>query len=272
MYDLDELRGDTASRRSFLAKMSAAGLGVAALRLLTAPAGAMAAGQVQRTISTDEEHTTYANLFPGIPGATPDIIVGNFALTLELLEEDLYRQALNVASGFNIHNALSPDPSIYKLAISPGNLSDTEAQAAFLYLQEFTYVEDAHRNFLTAALTALGGPVVVRHPGGYQFPGGPGRDLGSILANILPLEETGVRAYLGALPYVGTLDFAQTAGTIYSTESRHSAVISQTIGIDPGPNPMPGDLRVVPRYPASNTFEYYLQPNTVLSNVSVYLK
>ena len=265
MYDLNELRTNPASRRGFLAAMTAAGLGVAATQLLD-PKAAKAAS-IDAPIGNAKSPAT----FPGIPGANINIQVLNFALTLEILEADLYRQALNAASGLSITAALSTDPTVYKRNVAPGGLSSAAANVGFLYLQQFAYVEAAHRDFLMTAITAAGATPVTANAAGYSFPGGPGTTIKAILENILPLEETGVRAYLGAvdsITLVGT--YGQVAATIYSTEARHSALIAYILKRDPGPVKMSGDLQVVAKQPSTNTFEYYLEPATVLTDASVY--
>jgi hypothetical protein len=143
-------------------------------------------------------------------------------------------------------------------------------QAGFLYLVQFAYVEAAHREFLKNALGAAAAPLKTT---GFAFPNGPGNDLKTILGNILPLEETGVRAYLGAVPYLTDKGIAQTAGTIYSTEARHSAAVSYLVNNgDSGPNRMPGDLEVVANPPSEETFEKFLEPATVVEAVKVFFK
>ena len=92
----------------------------------------------------------------------------------------------------------------------------------------------------------------------------------------MPLEETGVRAYLGAVPYVTDYQkqggVAQTAVSIYSTEARHSSAINYILGKDPGPSFMVGDNRVTPTYPHENTFEYFLTPAQVFAAVTPLFK
>lgn len=259
MNEFDLLRQDAASRRAFLKRMTAAGLGAAAVSLFS-PSFTFGS-HVRGTKSQ----------FTGIPGRNQNEQVLNFALTLEILEADLYRQALNKASGRALATALNADPSVYNQTISSGGLSSGAAAAGFLYLVQFAYVEAAHRDFLRSAISAGGGTPVSANPTGYAFPGGPANDLRTLLANdILPLEETGVRAYLGALPFLNDLSLAQTAGTIFSTEARHSAAISNLVGTDPGPHMGRKDRKVIASYPHDNTLEYFLEPQTVLSRASGY--
>lgn len=293
--DLELIQRDPVSRRAFLTRMGAAGLGVAALGLLngsfpglaettgTAPgAGGMGTGGTGTGMGADGTfelgtHVFDATNFPLIPGRSINETVLNFALTLERLEADLYRQALNHASGKSLAAPLTT-ASDYTLAVPAGRLdqsglglnTDKQTGDAFDYLRDFTFVEAAHRDFIIMAMHKMHMTPVAAYPGGYRFPGGPGEDLRTILANILPLEETGVRAYLGAAPFLTSLALVQVATTIYSTEARHSAVVSDTIGIDPGPRTYPGDKFVVANQPSFNTFEHYLEPATVVTRASRY--
>ncbi len=269
MYDVEELRRSPASRRAFLTAMTAAGLGFAADQLLGGRLISTASAGPSALPGTP---TDGAQQFAAIPGENLDIKVLNFALTLEILEADLYRQALNIASGFAVSTPLASNASVYKLKVSLGGLNPYTAQDLFAYLVEFSYVEAAHRDFLRATIPQLGGTPTKPNPRGYKFTRPVAPNLNDIMSSILPLEETGVRAYLGAAPYLSTLGLIQVAGTIFSTEARHSGVISESLPTpaDAGPHPMPGDLKVTPSYPSPNTFEYYLKPATVVARASAY--
>lgn len=270
MTDLEEILQNPLSRRSFLARMGAAGLGAAAVALLAGCGGGSSnnnGGSNGGTQFADQTH------FPGIPGSSENVVVLNYALTLETLEADLYRQAINIAAG---KPASTPAPansdySGYALSVGTGGLSGAQAQAGFVYLQQYAGVEAAHRDFLR---TALGSAAVPANPKGYTAPFGT--DLRSILTVIRTAEETGVRAYLGAAGFLTDPALIQTASSIYSTESRHSAGINLALGVDVEPSPMPGDLTVTgAAYPTTDypspsprTFEYYLTPKQVLAKVS----
>jgi hypothetical protein len=265
--DIKRILGSPFDRRKFLKRMGAAGLGVAAVTLLDG--GGTGLGLVRRASAA---HAVAGSAsFPGIPGKNIEEIVLNFALTLEILEADLYRQALNQACGLPIAMDLFDDPFAYEQSVPDGALSSGQAQAGFNYLVEFAYVEAAHRDFLQAVLSSLHAPTVTANANGYAFPNGLGNDIAALLGDILPLEETGVRAYLGALPFlVKSKVYVTAAGSIFSTEARHSAAIARILGQDPGPTKMAGDLQVTPVYPSENTFEYFLPPATVLTAAQVY--
>lgn len=281
MNEMTEFLRDGMNRRAFLARMSAAGLGVGAMALLAGCSG---------DDNNNNGNINDAN-FPGVPGRSINEVVLNFALTLEIAEADLYRQALNLAAGRPITALLDgqqntiydpitvtsaiPGPQstgAYRANISTGGLSAGSAAAAFLYLVQFAYVEATHRDYLKGVLGAMGAPTVTNNAKGYAYP--TGTDLSSIkaiLTTLQGIEETGVRAYLGAVPFINDNGIAQAAAAIYSTEARHSASVAYLIGLDAGPRKnrtAVGDKQVTTTYPHENTFEYFADPNVVLSTVA----
>ncbi len=278
MFELDQIRRDAPTRRRFMKLMGAAGIGAAAMRLVETPeayaadvasryAGG-ASADAAATVSPDAK----TNHFPGIPGRNVNEQALNFALTLELLEADLYRQALNAASGHSNSAPLSTAPTGYRLKVPAGSIGAGASADAFDYLRIFAYVEATHRDFLITTIKSMGGTPVKANPRGYKLPPGIKPNLSSILGAILPLEETGVRAYLGAIPFVTNNTIAQAAAEIFSTEARHSAVINTVLGNDAGPHKMAGDQSVVPKPPADNALEYFLAPSVVLERASAFFK
>ncbi len=236
----NDLLHDAVSRRVFLARMTAAGLGTAAAALLAGCGGSSNnSGPTLGTTGTNPlGNFADPTNFPGIPGQNENVVVLNFALTLETLEADLYRQALNIAAGQPITAALpANNANAYSLAVSPGTLAGPQAQVGFQYLQQFAYIEAAHRDFLRAFIPTLGGTAVPANPKGYSAAAAglvPGASLSTILTVLLTAEETGVSAYLGAASFLKDPVLVQAASSIYSTESRHSAVINLTLGIITG--------------------------------------
>ena len=230
----NDLLHDAVSRRVFLARMTAAGLGTAAAALLAGCGGSSNNSGPTPGNSGVSGLGVFADAknFPGIPGANENQVVLNYALTLETLEADLYRQALNIAAGQPITAALpAGNANAYTQAVGNGTLTAAQAQAGFLYLQQFAYVEAAHRDFLRAFIPTLGGTPVPANAKGYAAPGlVAGADLATILGVILVAEETGVSAYLGSAGFLTNQTLVQAASSIYSTESRHSAVINLTLG------------------------------------------
>ena len=289
MNSFDQIKNNPVNRRAFLQRMGAAGLGVAAVALLDGCGGGSDNGpsKINPVNTPSPTNVPTTGSFPvRLPGRNTNEQVLNFALTLEILEADLYRQALNIAVGRPLTDPLQSSPSAYPSAkIGAGNV--TSGAAAFAYLRDFTFVEAAHREFLQATLQSLNAPVVQRNPGGYTFgplapPANP--TLADLLTSIYPLEEEGVSAYLGAAPFLTSLEFVQTAVTIYSTEARHSAAIAYILGKDTGPSQSPangvGARQKVelggntlpysgPNNESNkqNVFEYLIQPTTVVQNI-----
>lgn len=264
MTSLDQIQKDAVSRRAFLTRMTSAGLGAAALGLLAMKPSQASGKPVLNLINIPDNLN-----IPGIKGKTKTIQVLNYALTLETLEADLYRQALNLAAGKPLDTPLPEDASSYTLAVSPGIVGPRNAALGFLYLQQFAAVEAAHRDFLHAAIQSFGGEPVGPNPGGYRAPFGS--DLGSILSVIRTVEETGVRAYLGAAQFINDFKITQTAASIYSTECRHSAAVNYVLYKDIGPSRMEYDQQAVFGEGATDNFEHWLTPEQVLMMVKPFI-
>ena len=275
MVETPDFLKDAVSRRTFLARMTAAGLGTAAAALIAGCGGSSNnGGGTVNTAPPGAAPVTFADqsYFPNIPGPTEDVVVLNYALTLETLEADLYRQALNIAAGKDVGTPLPADVSSYTQAVGNGSLDPNLAPVGFLYLKQYAAVEAAHRDFLRAAIPQFGGTPVPANPKGYTTGLAAGADLGTILNLISTVEEEGVRAYLGAAGKLTSSALVQVASTIYSTEARHSAGINYIIGRDTGPQPgysapTSPDNKIPTTYPSPNTFEYFKTPTQVLGDV-----
>ena len=295
MIDSPDFLRDAVSRRTFLTRMAAAGLGTAAAALIAGCGGSSnnSGPTPGNTGSTGLTSFADPKNFPGIPGASENVVVLNYALTLETLEADLYRQALNIASGKPVATPLSANPATdtsYNLAVSPGSLSANDAMIGFLYLKQYAGVEAAHRDFLRAAITQAGATPVPANPNGYTTGLAAGTDLHTILTLIRTVEETGVRAYQGAAPFLNSLALVQVAVSIYSTEARHSAGMNYILStntnraLDIGPSSVYGGAQPAPTAafiagynytningtaPASkdNIFDFDLAPTAVLAAV-----
>ena len=269
MSDYLDFMRDAVSRRTFLTRMAAAGLGTAAAALIAGCGGSGSNGGGSGP-SIPPGLISFADPknFPGIPGATENVVVLNFALTLETLEADIYRQALNIAAGKPLTTPLPADGGrSYTQTVPDGAFPDpTAAPDAFLYLKQYAAVEAAHRDFLRAAITAAGATPVPANPNGYSVAPFAGTDLYSITKLIRTVEETGVTAYLGAAGYLTDANLVQIAASIYSTEARHSSGINYILGLPTGPTGDVGGKQPVSDV-AANEFEYAQTPVAVLAAV-----
>ena len=127
----------------------------------------------------------------------------NYALTLEYLEAEFYRQ---------------------------GNEADLLKGSEAKYLEQIGADEQAHVDALTSTIQDLGGEPV----------SAPGVDFGkafasreSYLETAYTFENLGVSAYLGAAPALfKEKELLAAAASIYGVEARHAAVIGMIQGKD----------------------------------------
>ncbi len=153
------------------------------------------------------------SLFKKAYGKSTDVILDtlNFALTLEYLEAEFYKNGNNAS----------------------GLIPSGPATAA---LAKIGADEAAHVSFLVSAITAAGGTPVAKPT--FDFSGGNGSgngpfktaftDYDLFLAVAQTFEDTGVRAYKGqAGNLMASNDVLTAALNIHSVEARHASHIRQ---------------------------------------------
>lgn len=199
-----------------------------------------------------QAQTTRTLKFSDIPGQG-DIKVLNYALSLELLEAELYRQALARLTTGGTDNLGQPITG----------LGLTDSNVAVPYIRSFGVIENQHRDFLTAALGAEAltnkAPFsTVKFDFKIQS-----LDLRGVVDLVLLAEQTGVQAYIGAIPFFKTKTFLQTAAAIQGTEARHTAaitVVSNRLFNEQKPT--------APQANQNDGIDAPLIPNDVLASVS----
>lgn len=134
-------------------------------------------------------------------GNSGDIEILNFALTLELLEADFYRQALDQV--------------------------DLGGELASL-AEEIGSSEEEHVDALSSTIQDLGGKPA-KEPK-FTF---PLNDEKSFLELAVTFEDTGVQAYNGAGPSLQSKELLAVAGQIVQVESRHAAAVRLEDGQQP---------------------------------------
>lgn len=155
--------------------------------------------------------------------ASADAKALNFALALETLEAELYRQALlRLTTG---------GPDLFGNDIPGLGLASTELDVE--YLTTFGKVEAEHRDFLT---TALGNNWVTDAKALFDFGFATTNNFGtaplSRLATmqlIYAAEQTGISAYLGAIMGNGLVagsKYLGIAASILGTEARHTTAVA----------------------------------------------
>ncbi|HWC86057.1 MAG TPA: ferritin-like domain-containing protein [Solirubrobacteraceae bacterium] len=137
-------------------------------------------------------------------GATTDLDILNFALTLEYLETDFYQVK----------------------AKTVGLTGEAAHQAA-----NFGKEEAAHVAALTQAIKQAGGTPVPRPA--FSF---PVSSASSFLNLAYMVENLGVSAYNGAGPLLKSKALLAAAGSIVQIEARHAAAIALLIGKSPTPS------------------------------------
>jgi hypothetical protein len=191
--------------------------------------------------------TLYFTTNPNTPGTTavpiptgpfsaltsapsPDIKVLNFALALETLEAQLYKDAL---ARLTTGGTDSLGQTITGLGL-PVNPSDTDATMADVaYVTKFGKVETEHQAFLESQ---LGGNWVLSAGAKFDFGFANTNSFGAMPLNrqqtielVYAAEQTGISAYLGGAgpggltpggPYLGV------AASILGTEARHTTAVA----------------------------------------------
>ena len=229
----------TLDRRSFFKNgFTVAAVALAATAVLSNPQTALA--------------VTPALKFADIPGSG-DIKVLNFALALEDLEADLYKQALmRLTTGGK--NKLGKQ--INGLNISPN-------QPDVSYVQRFGVIEEQHRSFLRTTINSVGGPTIPTFKYDFKMQSLSRRQ---VVELVYTAEVTGVGAYLGAIPFLSSRVYLRAAGAIQGTEARHTTVVAIVLnqlfgaGLDVAPLPNNNQGRDRP-----------VRPDTVLAAISPFI-
>lgn len=143
------------------------------------------------------------------PAASADLGILNYALTLEYLEADFYKQGL-----------------------AGTILTGREKELIDPILAH----EQAHVDALTATVTQVGGTPAALPT--FQYPDGTFTDKASFLKTASVFEELGVNAYHGQVTLIQSPEILGAAASIAGVESRHAAIIATLIGGKPFPAPV----------------------------------
>ena len=129
-----------------------------------------------------------------------DVDILNFALTLEYLEADFYKQA----------SKLSLKGQYKSLA------------------KEFGANEQEHVDALVATIGQLGGKPVAKPTFAFGL-----KSQADFVKLAITLEDTGVSAYNGAAPMIKSKEVLAAAGSIVQVEARHAAALRFLDGMGP---------------------------------------
>lgn len=189
----EELDQERNSRRG-LFRMLGAGGATAALGTVLAACDDDDDDAVEVT-DTETQTTTQPS------GAASDLEILNYALTLEFLEADFYRQVLD--------SGVITDQQVADLAKSFGE------------------TEQEHVDTITATIQDLGGTPVEAPQTDFTSVLEGGRD--EILRTAAMVENIGAGAYLGQAANIESPDLLAAALSIHTVEGRHAAALNALI-------------------------------------------
>jgi rubrerythrin len=153
----------------------------------------------------------------GGQSTNPDVDVLNYALTLEHLEHQFYKQGLEAFSKQQLQGATEGVGGEVNAKLV-GRLETVRAH------------EKGHVDTITSVVSDLGGEPV--GAANYNF---PLDDPAKFLATASVLENTGVAAYKGAAPAIKSNDILASALGIHSVEARHASFLNAVTGKSPYP-------------------------------------
>lgn len=138
-----------------------------------------------------------------------DLEILNYALTLEYLEADFYKQGL------------------------AGSILTGRERALVEPILEH---ENAHVSSLTATIRKLKGTPVDSPK--FKYPDGTFTDKAKFLETAKTFEELGVNAYHGQVTEITAVAILGAAAAIAGVESRHAAILQDLTGGNPFPAPV----------------------------------
>jgi rubrerythrin len=211
------------SRRTFLSG-SAKLLGGGALALGLGAAPAFAKGNHD---DDDEDNKKQGGKKNNNGSGVSDVDILNYALVLERLEYEFYRQNLQRYNERQIEGA-----SIFE------GFGNEVRSDIYDNLVEIRNHEKTHVQTLIKVIKSLGGKPV----GGSTLGGQTEYDFGvtsvkEFVATAQVLEDTGVMAYDGAIAYIDKPGLQTASATIATVEARHASYLRLLNGEVPFPEP-----------------------------------
>jgi hypothetical protein len=258
----DAAKSQAAARRKFLRAAGRAALGIAGVGAATLAASHQGVFGASKTLTYGDIPTLGLLALPGL-NLKADVKVLNYALALEDLEAELYRQCVARLTG----------GGLTQQGVSIPGLNLDHYLPDVYHIIQFAAVEAAHRDFLRGALKLDGLiPGLGIHPKKYRF-GVETMSREQILALLIDVEATGTMAYLGAIPYFRTKLFLTTAAGIQGTEARHTAAL-QAIQNRLLMDKLIADGTPAPPAPLATTnngIDTPMDPDAVLAKVSPFI-
>jgi rubrerythrin len=197
---LEELARDPSSRRRFL-KLMGGGAGAAgALSVFLAACGG--SNSSSGTTGGAAAGTTMGTSTTSSMGGDVDIV--NYALTLEYVEADFYKEV-----------------------VSSGLFSGPQLDL----IKAIGEHEQQHVQALEQTVGKLGGTPAPKPTTKF-----PLDDAKSVLTLAATVENLGAAAYLGQADKIQSPEILAAALSIHSVEARHASALNSLLGIDPSPD------------------------------------
>ena len=198
---LEALDRDPASRARFLKAVGGTGA-VAAFGVFLAACGSDKKSSSSSSSTTSSQPSSASS--PTDMFGEGDLGILGYALTLEYLETDFYKQAAK-----------------------SGKLSGKVLAVA----KQFGSEESQHVQALEGAIKKAGGKLPAKPKGRF-----PLKDQKSILKLAATVENLGASAYLGQAGRIQDKEVLAAALAIHSVEARHASVLNSVIGMDITPD------------------------------------
>jgi rubrerythrin len=196
------------------------GSGVTRRRVLAGAAGAALLSAVPLSLGADSAAAQQDD-------GPSDVDVLNYALTLEHLENEFYKEQLDRFSERDFQRSDLLDEFGFGMRFTARD-----------YLRVVQEHEQAHVEFLTGAIEDAGGTPATAATE-YNFAAPLGKDeietVGEFTAVAEALEATGVDAYAGAAPEISNAAYIPPALSIHSVEANHAAYLRNLNGKLPMP-------------------------------------
>jgi rubrerythrin len=192
---IDDLRREPGSRAQFLKIVGGAGA-AGALSVLIAACG----GDDEESTSGSSGSSSSSSSGGG--ASKGDLEILNYALTLEYLEADFYRQVLD-----------------------SGEVKDKKVAEVAMEISEN---EQEHVAVLTATIEKLGGKPAAKPMTNFDSVLEGGEK--TILETAATVENLGAAAYLGQAGRIKDMEILAAALSIHSVEARHAAVLNNVVG------------------------------------------
>ena len=153
-----------------------------------------------------------------------DVDMLNFALTLEHLEANFYRQGLEK---FNARD-------IKQSKFLRGDAKKSIRRTSYRFLELIRDHEEEHVDTLTKVIQSIGGQPVPEAT--YNFEETAFTSPAEFLEVARLLENTGVTAYNGAIAHIETAELLTGGAQIATVEARHASYLNLITGEVPFPN------------------------------------